>query len=62
MKHKFQRLKNWYESLNKKQRIIIWVLSAPYAAFPLTGILGGGIPWAVILIYMEFYRNADKKY
>lgn len=61
MKDKFQKLKKWYGILNKKQRIIIWTLSVPYAAFPLTGILGGGIPWVVILIYMEFYRDGDKK-
>jgi hypothetical protein len=60
MKEKFIKLNNWYASLNKKQRIIIWTLSVPYALFPLTGIMLGGIPWLLVLIYIEFHRNSSK--
>jgi len=60
MKEKFIKLNNWYVSLNKKQRIIIWTLSVPYALFPITGVLFGGIPWLLVLIYMEFHRNSSK--
>jgi len=51
MKEKFIELNNWYANLNTKQRMIIWVLSIPPAVFIL------GIPWLLVLIYMEFHRN-----
>ncbi|HEO99281.1 MAG TPA: hypothetical protein ENO02_08285 [Epsilonproteobacteria bacterium] len=60
MKEKFQKLNNWYVGLNTKQRVIIWALSLPYAIFPPTGVLLGGIPWALILLYMEYNRNSNK--
>ncbi len=61
MKEKFRKLNEWYIGLNQKQRIIIWVLTAPYALFPLTGILMGGIPWGIAVLYMEFNRDGSKK-
>ena len=57
---KFRKQFNWYVKLNKKQRIIIWILSTIYAVFPLTGLFLGGIPWFLILIYFEYHRDPDK--
>lgn len=51
MKNKFNKLNNWYTKLNTKQRFIIWALSLP------TIIVLVGIPWVLILVYMEFHRN-----
>jgi hypothetical protein len=57
MKEKYKKLNAWYVGLNKKQRMIIWGVSVPYAAFPPTGLLLGGIPWVLLLLYMEFHRD-----
>jgi len=51
MKDKFNRLNNWYTNLNTKQRLMIWILSLP------TVMALVGIPWVLILIYMEFHRK-----
>lgn len=59
MKEKYKKCNDWYGALNKKQRMIIWGLTVPYAVFPLTGVLLGGIPWALLLLYMEFHRNGE---
>lgn len=55
-----KKLSKWYGSLNKKQRWIIWGVTIPYAVFPLTGVLGGGIPWALVLLYLEFHRDGSE--
>lgn len=34
-------------------------LTVPYAVFPPTGVLLGGIPWALLLLYMEFHRDSE---
>lgn len=57
MKEKYKKLNAWYGGLNKKQRMIIWGVTVPFAAFPPTGLLLGGIPWALLLLYMEFHRD-----
>ena len=57
---KFQKQFNWYVSINKKQRKIIWILSTIYALIPWTGILLGGIPWLLILFYFEYHRDSSK--
>ncbi|MCE3273137.1 MAG: hypothetical protein K0S57_3534 [Ramlibacter sp.] len=54
-----KKLRAWYDGLNKKQRWIIWGVTIPYALFPPTGILLGGIPWALVLLYMEFHRDGS---
>lgn len=54
-----KKLRNWYGGLNKKQRWIIWGVTVPYAVFPLTGVLLGGIPWALLLLYLEFHRDGS---
>ena len=55
-----KKLSSWYGGLNKKQRWIIWGVTVPYAVFPLTGVLGGGIPWAFVLLYLEFHRDGSE--
>jgi hypothetical protein len=55
----YRKLNTWYIGLNKKQRYIIWGISLPYALFPLTGVLGGGIPWILLLLLMEFHLNSE---
>ncbi|WP_373332158.1 hypothetical protein P6F15_11845 [Thiopseudomonas alkaliphila] len=54
-----KKLGSWYNDLNNKQRWIIWGLSVPYAAFPPTGIFLGGIPWVLVLLYLEFHRGGS---
>lgn len=56
----YSKLNVWYVGLNKKQRYIIWGLTIPYALFPLTGVLMGGIPWGGLLLFMEFHRDNQK--
>lgn len=52
-----RKLRNWYDALNTKQRWIIWGVTVAYALFPYTGVFGGGIPWAIVLLYLEFNRD-----
>lgn len=59
MKRWYKKLSDWYIGLNKKQRLIIWGVTVPYAVFPPTGFLLGGIPWALLLLYLEFYRDGS---
>ncbi len=54
----YRKLEKWYTNLNKKQRIILWLVTLPYAIFPITGILLGGIPFALSLIVIEFNRES----
>lgn len=54
-----KKLRNWYNALKKKQRWIIWGVTVPYAVFPFTGVLLGGIPWALVLLYLEFHRDGS---
>ena len=57
---KFRKQFNWYVKIKKKQRIIIWILSTVYAVIPWTGLFLGGIPWFLILIYLEYHRDPLK--
>lgn len=60
VRQKYEKLNAWYVSLNKKQRYILWGVSLPYAFVPLTGVLLGGIPWLLLLLFMEFHRGAAR--
>ena len=60
MKEKFRKINDWYIRLNSKQRKIIWVVTAIVALNPWTGLLLGGTPWGILVLYMEYKRDSDK--
>ena len=54
----YRKLENWYVNLNTKQRIMLWGVTLPYAVFPPTGVLLGGIPFGLALLIIEFNRKS----
>lgn len=57
MKALHLKLKEWYIGLSLKETIFVWLLSLAYASYPTTGILFGGIPWAIYLLYLEYTKK-----
>lgn len=60
MKKIHYKLLEWYGGLGLKETIFVWVASLAYAAYPPTGLLLGGIPWALYLLYLEYHRKKNK--
>ena len=50
------KLKNWYFKINKKQRIIVWVVSILLAATNPIGWFLIFWWWLPILTYLEYKR------
>lgn len=59
MKKIHNKIKEWYTGLGFKETILVWVLSLIYATYPTTGLLLGGIPWAIYLLYLEYTKKSS---
>ena len=51
------KLKNWYNGINKKQRIIVWILSVLVTGSNIYGWLFFVWWWLPTLTYLEYNRK-----
>lgn len=51
------KLKNWYNNMNKKQRIIIWIVSVLLTGSNPIGWVFFAWWWLPTLTYLEYNRN-----